>query len=318
VSNWTYACCCDGVSACTDLCACDTSYSVPVVTGGYQFSKSFPAITGCGQTCYFREYTIDLAWTNNGPFILTKQTDPATGECCYSGEGELAITGTLTIVERYTGGPGCGAQTNTYTYSIDQDVPATITVSCGGTAACNGFVPTTYRGATHTLHVCDFLITCSHEGEEGDCDTCPQVYGPYALRCVGGTVSYLSELVCPDTLGAGDSNCLGYYQPGQCVGGYPYPAMISNSLSYGPFAVVLDGECGAQDPYPPCTLGPQSNAWLWTRVDSDPLVSPYLAPVDTDTKGYCGFYDDTVTAATNCTIAFFQSGCSGVIPWTYT
>lgn len=304
--------CCCNETPCSGTCAFASSYSVTGIAGSYAFSRQ-QGPQGCGQVCFTRSFELDIDWVQLGPLVVTKQFSPGgVAPCCYHGEGTVVVTGTLTITEVYAGGI-CPDQTQTYTYTFARDVPCAVTVSCGNQHAC-GFSVADPPGWTHTLHICDFLVTCSHEGIEGDCDTCPQSTNPYALRCVGGTVSYLTDIVAPDAIAA--SGCLGWYTRGQC-GAAPFPDMILNVAQAGPFGIMLDGECGEQDPYESCTLGPSTNVLLSTRVDSGPLV-PWLAdPADT-TKSPCGSTDWSGGPSETCSIDIIQSGCGGAMPWDYT
>jgi hypothetical protein len=304
--------CCCTETPCSGTCAFASSYSVSGIEGSYSFSRQ-QGPQGCGNVCFTRSFSLNLTWSQVGALVVSKVTSTGgVAPCCYHGEGTLVVSGTLTITEIYEDGI-CADQTETYTYTFERDVPCAVTVSCGGQHAC-GFSTADPPGWTHTLHICDFLVTCSHEGFEGDCDTCYEPYGPFALRCVGGTVSYLSAIVAPDAIAA--SGCLGWYARQQC-GDAPFPEMLNNTGIVGPFGIVADGECSQQDEYESCTLGNVTAGFLYTRVDSDPLASPWLADPASTTKSACGSTDWSGGPSASCTIDIIQGGCSGAMPWEY-
>jgi hypothetical protein len=304
--------CCCTETPCSGTCAFASSYSVSDIEGSYSFSRQQNP-QGCGNLCFTRSFSLNLTWSQVGALVVSKVFSPGgVAPCCYHGEGTLAVSGTLTITEIYEDGI-CADQTQTYTYTFERDVPCAVTVSCGGQHAC-GFSTADPPGWTHTLHICDFLVTCSHEGFEGDCDTCYEPYGPFALRCVGGTVSYLSAIVAPDAIAA--SGCLGWYAPQQC-GDAPFPEMLNNTGIVGPFGIVADDECSPQDEYESCTLGNVTAGFLYTRVESDPLTSPWLAEPASATKGACGSTDWSGGPSASCTIDIIQGGCGGAMPWEY-
>jgi len=271
-------------------------------------------LSGCGQTCLFQGHALTVNWQQIGSMTVTRQS--VGGICCYKGTATIRVYGSLQIDQTYTGGPpGCDAQSQTNTYTFDRDVCATITVSCGGVYSC-GWTPATPPGWTHTIHIGDFLVTCSHDQFAGDCDTCLSV-NQIALRCVGGTVSYLSDLKALNTITKAQTGCLGYYARGDC-GTETYAAMHANTAVHGPFGIVSDEECSEQDEYQSCTLGvrPTGNVCL-NRFDCDNLSTPYLCIVDTLTKSFCGGTDESVGPNANCLTDILQTGC-GQITWLYT
>lgn len=313
MSTIHHACCCGEQSGpCADSCDFASSYAVNGIAGSYIFESEWDAFD-CGQACSFRSFRIEVNWIQVGPLVVTRQAAPGGGApCCYRGQGMLLVTGSVTITDTYRDGI-CPDYEQTSTFDFERDVPCAITVGCGGTAGC-GFTVTNPPGWTHTLHICDFLVTCSHEAIEGDCDSCYWTVGPFALRCVGGTVSYVSNLVAPNNLNG--TGCLGYYAGSQCSG-YPFPDMIANRTTHGPFAIVADEECSPQDEYDPCTLPVTTLAFLSTRIDSDPLVSPWLAAADAASKSACGGVSTTVGPSEGCRYGLFQLGCT-TMPWNYT
>lgn len=305
--------CCCNEAPCSGTCAYASSYSVTGIAGSYSFSRQ-QLPQGCGNLCFTRSFQLDIDWVQVGSLVVSKVFSAGgVAPCCYHGEGTLAVSGTLTITEIYKDGI-CADQTETYTYAFERDVPCAVTVSCGNQHAC-GFSTADPPGWTHTLHICDFLVTCSHEGIEGDCDTCPEAQTPVALRCVGGTVSYLTDIVAPDAIAA--SGCLGWYTRQQC-GDAPFPEMLANSTITGPFGIAADDECSAQDEYESCTLGNIAAGFLYTRVDSDPLTSPWLADPAATTKAPCGSTDFSGGPSETCIIDIIQGGCGGAMPWDYT
>lgn len=307
--------CCCNETPCSGTCAYASSYSVTGIAGSYSFSRQNPP-GDCGFVCFTRSFQLDIDWVQVGALVVTKQYSPGNvAPCCYEGAGTLLVTGTLTIVEQYWGGPSeCGTVTQTYTYTFERDVPCAVTVSCGNQHAC-GFSTADPPGWTHTLHICDFLVTCSHEGIAGDCELCPEAQPPVALRCVGGTVSYLSDLVAPDAIGP--TGCLGWYTRGQCGQDPPFPEMLANTAITGPFGIVASEECSPQDEYESCTLGYINAGFLFTRVDSDPLNTPWLADPAETTKAPCGSTDWSGGPSETCTADILQMTCGGSMPWGY-
>lgn len=312
MSNYAYQCCCGAAGNCPESCGFASSYTVNGVVGQYIFEKQ-QALYNCGQVCLFRSYRIEVNWTQIGAIVLTRSSTILNPPCCYRGNGMLLVTGTVFIKDEYIGGI-CPDETEQRTYTFTRDVPFSITVECAGPNSACSFSVASGKSWIHTLHICDFLVTCSDSGLQGDCDTCVSASGPFALRCVGGKVSYLSAMVGLNAITA--SGCRGYYGGSQC-NGYPYPAMIANSGIYGPFAIVTDEECSGQDEYQSCTLPTTLNGFLPTRVDFSALSTPWLIDVDIETKSFCGATNRAVGPNANCQVIYYQLGCTGGIPWTY-
>lgn len=301
--------CCCSEAPCSGTCAFASSYSVTGISGSFSHVR-YTVQRDCGNACQFRDWSLSLSWVQVGALVVTKQTAPGGGTpCCYHGEGTVTVTGTLTITDTYEDGI-CPDSTQTYTYAFERDVPCAVEVTCGGGAGCS-YTPQS-EGWRHTLHICDFLVTCSHGWDQGDCDTCPQPMGPYALRCIGGTVAYTSELVALDAIDR--TGCLGWYAAG-CCNACPFPAMATNR-QFGPFAIALSEECSEQDEYESCSLGVVTNAFLSTRIDADPLTSPWLAQADVDSKSNCGSVDFSGGPSPTCVTDIIQGGCS-TMPWDY-
>jgi hypothetical protein len=299
-------CCCDP-SPCARTCDFGSSYLVSGIAGSYSFSRQ-QAPQGCGQVCFTRSFTITVNWQQLGPIVVTRQTSSGGFQpCSYGGQGTVVVTGTLTITEIYAGGI-CPDQVQEYSYSFANDVPCAVTLTCGLGPACSFATAGNAPGWNHTLHICDFPITCSHEGIGGDCDSCPEPFGPFSLWCVGGTVSYLSDIISPDAIVA--RGCLGFYKPGTTV----FPTMAANSAIAGPFGVMLSDECGGQDLPLPCTLGVGTAAFLSTRVDTATFTPWFDEPSET-TKSPCASTDWSGGPSSSCTISIIQGGCG--IPWQY-
>lgn len=307
------ACCCDNPNPCSDSCNFGSSYAVTGIAGSYRWQQNVATNSSCGQVCLFKEHDLQLSWAQLGTMTVTRSN--VSGVCCYKGTGTVTVSGTLTIVQTYTGGPpGCPAQTRTDTYTFTRDVCCMVTVTCGGAFSC-GWTPATAVGWTHSLHIGDFLITCSHSDYTGDCDTCVSA-ADVALRCIGGVVSHLSDLKALNTITKAQTGCLGYYTYGICNGD-PYTAMHANVANYGPFGIVTDEECSEQDPYQSCTLPVKASALFSHRVDCSNLSTPWLCVVDSETKSFCGSTDQSVGPNAGCLTDYIQQGC-GQIGWLYT
>lgn len=316
------SCCCEGGPPgenCPLACTFDATYGVQGVAGSYSWSQQATQTSGCGQACLFVSHDIQVNWAQVGTWNVTRVNPGGGLPCCYQGAGTVAVYGTLTVVTTYTGGPPpCDDPfTVTTTYDFEADVPATITVSCTGPVPSCSYALPGSRGWHHTLHICDFPITCSHDVYEGDCDTCPTA-SPFALHCGGLTVSYLSDMVALDAIGIGQSGCLGWWNWRQCGGAPPYPSMLVNVAAFGPAAVFLREECGEQDPYEPCSLGNQTSCYLSHNIECDLLTTPWLCTLSDEIRNRCGSVDWSGGPAPGCVVDIIQGGCAGGLPWTYT
>jgi hypothetical protein len=275
MSNLSRQCCCGEGSPCSAFC-CASSYAVQNFTFGYQFNKVISGVPSvdCGQGfCFRRSYNIALTITKDLPFVVTRTTLTG-GECCYRGTGEVTITGTVTIDEVFDGLSICAPPYDSYhavsnTYTFEHQVCACITVRCWPKVDhCTG---ATAPALQHTLEIGDFVVTCSHEGIDGDCDTCPQPYGPYELRSVGARLAFSSDVACLPAVT--NRQCLGWYpRTEQLCGsgdayGLCYTNLEANVLLNGPFGITTRPECTAGRDDVPC-------------VD-DAFVSRFLPTINT-------------------------------------
>ena len=333
MSNWTYACCCEGGSCadCAESNTCyDTSYVIPAIDLTYTFSRNAANVrpcNQCGQSCGFAEYTItarvlaqDLVVQRVGP------VGGPGGPCCYAWRGQVDVEYSLDLtVTRRCVGTNCPrvwqdswSGTNTVDACID-----VVCLECGNHEAC-GKTWTQERVWMHSLRVCDFDVTCSGDrnGLMGsnpsdpsgplvcllyttDCDPpvaepCDDCTVPGRLWCAGGGVVFYSDSGPLDAVGT--LRCKGW-RPGQLCG--DDCQVYEPWVQVGPWTASFKEECDQGIPkqceglfgndYPTRGFGAQIDGWL----DSD------CGSVDESVTGFCIDRD------------YLQSGCSGQ-GWTYT
>lgn len=348
MSNFQYQCCCSE-EACDECpsssCPCNTSYAVNGIDFSYQFIYGSPDIpcTYCNTGCYRKEYSITLQFQQTAAATVTRRTCPENGKCGWYGTLDLECTYTVELLEQgkcfsTTGLNRTKSQTFTGTVTVD----ACIHVTCRGCAThegCAGFLVSNERAYHHTLEICDFPIKCTDVELLGgyalpsgpcecgaDCDWDAANYapcdcGPFSLRCIGGTLSFLSKYKCLSTLVAADYRCRGWYNPLRCelpctgtVSTNPTVSTLDqNVASCGVFAVVVDSECSEQDAGDDgyCDQKTRTSAFLPTNG------APFDAGIQEALQSYCGSVDDVmlVTSCAPYEYTVFQIGCPN--PWTY-
>lgn len=323
MSNLSRQCCCGEGSSCSAFC-CASSYAVSNFTIPYLFER---IITGTPCTeCFRRSYTLDLTITKNLPLVVTRHP-VSSGGCCYRGTGFVTVAGTLTIEEQWLGnGPPCPPPFDspvnaTYTYSFDRQVCACITVNCRPKLDhCTG---TDAPALQHTLEIGDFVVTCSHEGFEGDCDTCPTNYGPYQLRSAGARVAFSSSIDCLNAIG--DKQCLGWYPPTQqlCGSGESYGTCYQNleanllpiGFYLGPFGIAFRPECTPGDDDDSCLDVPLPSVFL--RTSAGTSTSAVIEALRVQLESPCANVDTDYDPCSTVNVAVRQQGGCPAF-WSYT
>ena len=257
--NWQ--CCCQEAPVCDYLCdgedpLCDDQYtwaSSPQFNIDYSRVKLNNTTQGC---CFQNlEYNFTAVCTPIGQVILTRNEN-----CCWVGDFEMRVTGTLTHgwdYDVFSGPPTYPNCNYTDTNGFIEDVPARYTVTCVG-----GLLK-------HQVTICHFQVACDTMVTYGDCEgSCPldplntcceyQV----GLRCAGGTVTWYTKIQtagvyhCPDgPVQIGPSICT--CDPNDCAPN-ELPAMdkwCDLQGACGPtwfFGLYVTDTCSAQDPFYPC------------------------------------------------------------------
>lgn len=352
MSNYAYQCCC-GTPSCTGCpsssCPCNSSYAVTGINFTYQFIYGSPAIpcAECNTGCYRKEYSILLTFTQPTAISVTRRTCPETNACGWYGQFELTCNYTVELEEE---GKCFGASSSGLnrikksTWTGSRTVQACLHITCGGCAnheGCTGNLTTNTKAWFHRLEICDFAIACSNVTILGgkasanapceagaDCDWgappgyLPCDYGPLSLRCIGGSLGYVSKYLCLSTLQAQDWRCQGWYQTRLCelpctgtISQNPTVSTLSaNVNANGVFAMYLDDECSAGDP------GDDGDCDKTNRVAWGSAMQTLLgdSTLLTALTSYCGSVDDVipVPSCPQYQYTVFQSGCPN--PWTYT
>lgn len=299
---------------------CASSYAVNDFTLNYLYERivSGSPTIDCGQGyCYRRSYTIDLSITKEPGFVVTK-TVLSGGECCYRGTGSVTITGTVQFEEFFDGISICPPPYNvgwnqTHTFRFERTTCACITVRCDSKVDhCDG---TSAPALQHTLEIGDFVVECSAEYVEADCDTCPVPMGPFSLRCIGGRFAFKSSVNCLNVVT--DRECLGWWPKTQqyCGDGEAYGPCFYNLeeavVTHGPFAIITETECAEGIDDYPCLDGGAApfGLVLETRGDEIPAILTQL-------QSPCANVDTDYTPCIGINVAIRQQGgCP--FHWTY-
>ena len=256
---------------CTESCNFATTYLVSGMQGTFAYDKV--AQNDCPSCAPFSEYDYDLTWVQNGQWLVTKYTI-SSGNCCYAATGYVTVTGTLniTVTTEDTNGTPCITDE---LYYFSETVPACLSIRCKSAVPCSG--APIVDGWIHTLQLCDFVITESHEEYINDCEQACTGSDPFSLQCVGCTMRWGSPMGSLSTGTKRDLGCFGGGDSCVYVGHDPNESNSTNCFEvseqqYGPFAIIKRDEGSAQDPHLPCSINPitDNEAYLITA-----LARPY-------------------------------------------
>lgn len=310
MSNLRHKCCCADVPSLCDRLCCSTSYNVGNFSFNYMMAYTITGTT-CNQLyCFKRNYSISLTFQKTGAFVVSLDTAQSGSACCYTGTGNILVTGTVTVEEILIANNQCsppGPFVNTNTYTVNQETCCCISATplCLQSAqTCTGIVG---PALIHQLEIGDFVVTCNHEGIVGDCDTCMSQYGPYGLRCIGGRFSWASNIDCLDVVTPTGS--LGWHYPQIVCGKSPCFSNIS-LLDGGPFAIHLIDECSAGVDDHSCT--DQNGARF---LDTRPTNIPQT--IDDELVGPCTNVDSDFEPCSTINISVQQQG-NPLGFWAYT
>ena len=325
--NLSMQCCCEVTPAdCSESCECATSYTINALQGQYRYEETldYGSLWSCSAclsqgNCSATWWGIQVAWALVGPMVITRCPSPSGVGCCYRGTGTVRVQGSVDYTYKWQCNdlPGCPAFESTQTWTFDTETCVCVTVTCeasptGSNVGCNGSVP----GAAwrHNVQIGDFIVTCSAElWYDSGCDpVCPVQASPVALRCQGGSVDYLTPLVCLNTLMPADWLCAGWMVddpsccalPGTCF------TTVGRNARRGPFGVQLEGECSpGQDDFPCLDAGqPSAGTALWH--------TNFFAPSTPPLCGAWGYSANICNGTIRLDAA--QSGCTPVgAPITY-
>lgn len=229
------------------------------MVSGMQGTFAFDRVAqnNCVHCPPFHEFDYELTWAQIGQWLVTRYTITA-GNCCYAATGNIEVTGTLTITvttEDFNGTPCITDET----YYFNKVVPACLSIRCGGIDPCTG--ATVVDGWIHTLQLCDFPVTESHEEYINDCEQACTGSNPFSLQCVGCTMRWTSPMGGLQTGTKRDAGCYGGGDSCIYVGHDPnesnsFHCFEVSMQQFGPFALIARDEGSGQDPHETCSLNP--------------------------------------------------------------
>jgi len=339
-------CCLPGAQPCPQTdCPCASSYVVNGINFQYRYAISRPGKLACEcgfYTCYDLQYEISLQFTQPFGQTITRRICNS-GTCGYYGDLVLQCNATVQIGETASCIGSPFDHTKGQIHQNVVDVVACLHVTCGqggvNGQGCSSPVGANARVWRHTLEICEFPIACdgvdfmAFKIADGtivpgaDCDygsggdpsgLSIDTYGTFSLRCIGGTLSWVSEFVCLDTLLQGQMRCLGWYKPGLCMPSCRGPYGPANNINYGAFAVFSSNMiCDPDD-----DSGQNDGICDWNLTGPSYLALKTIAgisSIDALLQSSCGDVNLTVSS-TSCPgydVVYEQTGCPSN-HWLYT
>lgn len=343
-------CCCEqGEEECdTAPCGCASSYIVNGINFTYNFSIDSNGTeptceSGClGSVCYNRYWNISVTVAQAFFANVNRQNSCAPNLACgYYGDVVFNVTATVELFEEArcmgTGNPLNRTLTQTWTNNLT--VSGCVHVTCRRIGKPEGCPPMSGSPRLvwhHTVEICDFPVACDNVFIMGyqypgdfvrcgmDCDdtgASPAACGPFALRCIGGTLSFITPYECLDQLDGQPYSCLGWYRPRRCLApctgvefGTGASILSGNTAVLGAFGCFFTDECQELEEDEVCrALRVSSNTYPNLKTIG------WTAPVDLTLTDYCGYTDEVInfTPCPEGDVRVFQSACPAAM-WTYT